>query len=333
MFDIDIFEPDTSDIKKNKNKKNEILSFSKLKFTQVSNAWKKACINADLETASRWTVEMILSKWLHLWIDQLILFSAKSIHVENPKIPCFIHKIINDYPQISNEQLSIESIRNNHQFKQAIILLLGACCYSPKGVHYPSLNIKISDYELQNGIDKLRNIAIQPIILSISSKYNCTHKNNIIFSLFSLYYFHITNFNLNQALKILSWIIFIEKQKNYKNLFNFSNDIDWIFFNWEILNIISSQCPQKKNIIHSWRELFYINYDPKTIKKFPLSQRNKRMNIIVASVIILSQNSIKDIKCIQNYDSIKKACSNIDSMFQFVITENKKSIINESYGF
>lgn len=319
-----------------KNKKNEknsndskvikikSLSFSGFSESQVFQAWKKGCISGDYETCCHWAVEIILSKWhMELW-NHTILFCAKYIHSQNPKIGMFLHKIQIDYPQLCDKNANEESLR------QVIALVSGVICYSPKGILYPTPAINISNMELEYGIKCLEKKNICSEVSSSMVKGD----HEILCALLNSCVIHIKNNDLNNALRIIGWIFFLEKSKEHKKFVEcgdrpFSSLLmkdtkDWIFFAWDIFSKITPSDSSDLNydkIIKAWRFFYMTDYKRKL--------RISRIPIIINVIILLSEKQKRDMPCIYNELVIQKACSNIDKMFDEIIKRqrNKNEVV------
>ena len=300
------------------------MSYSNFKYSQVSSVCKKSCQKGDLETASRWLVEMMLSKWSHLWWEDAILFCASHIHVENPKIPCFLNKILQENPSIFVASTDL---------KDTFFLVLGVCCYSPKGIALPSLRIQLSDYELKNGLQTLQNNSVLHDALDpFLSEFN---RFPVLLSLLSVFIGHLTKLNCNQSVRILSWILFIEKHKEHKHVLpvlKSSTDLDpkdWIMVLWKVMIVLAED--DKKSIISAWSRLYVALF--KNNSSIYTTKRTKYMPLFLASVCVFTEHTLKNVQCIQNFSSIQKAITNSSVMFEYVVQEKNKKIINSSLGF
>ena len=324
-------------------KKNEVditknKSYSDFKLSQVSSAWKKACLSGDLETSSRWVVEMVLSGWVHVWWEQVVLLCAKNIHFENPKISCFLLKVASENFKnlYENESNSIESI--HPELKQTIFLVLGVCCFSPKAIPIPSLQIRLSSYEISKGVESLQK---KPICLHELVRPFIVHlpSYNLLLSLLSALTGHIINCHSNQSLRIISWILFLEKDKKYKHLFPCDYNAenverkDWVMILWKILiSLVDQNSHEKKNIVFAWKTLFDFSVKNSKTKNY-IIKRNKYFILLLSALFIVTEKNLKTVQCIQNFKIIEKTYLNSDAMFDHVRLEKKKKMINQSQGF
>jgi hypothetical protein len=311
-------------------------SYSDFKFSQVSAAWKKACLSGDLETSSRWVVEMVLSGWLNEWWEQVVILCAKNIHFENPKISCFLLKVASENSKFlyGNENNSIESIHS--ELKQTIFLVLGVCCFSPKAIPIPSLQIRLSSYEISKGIESLQKNSklhelVKPFFFYLPSY-------TLLLSLLSALTGHIINCNLNQSMRIISWILFLEKDKKYKHFFpcDYNDENvekkDWVMILWKILISLTDNSKEKKKIVSAWKTLFDVSVKNSKTKNYKI-KRNKYFIMLLSALFILTETNLKTIQCIQNYGIIEKTFLNSEAMFHHVRLEKKKKHIEQSQGF
>jgi hypothetical protein len=305
------------------------LSFSQFKYSQVANEWKKSCSKGNLETSARWLVEMILSHWTHLWWEQIILFAAQKIHIENPKLPEFLCSILSDFPVLEKNAIHADVVKENHKLKQSLFFVLGVCCFSSKGNQLPSLTIVLSDYEIKHGIRSIQNYKT---VHSFVKPYAHLFRDSFIPLSLSLLVDYLLQNNLNQSIRILSWILFIEKKKNFKHFFvvdHVSENTSWTSVLWKVLIATSASLQNDSHsIVLSWFHLYSLVIQSDS----PISKKNKFFSLFVASILSITQTHAKSIKCIQNYSYIEKVFLNIDSMFQHVIVERKKNIIASSQG-
>jgi hypothetical protein len=311
------------------------VSYSNYKYSQVSSAWKKSCRKGDLETSSRWVVEIILSHWTHIWWEDIVIFCATQIHIENPKISCLLLKIFNE-----NKNILIESFSDSFhlEIKDTLFLVLGTCCFSPKAISLPSLLINLSEFELSNGICSLQS---NPFTHESLNPYKNKFNNHPLFlSLLSVFIGHILNFNCNQSIRIISWIIFIEKNKKFKHFIptvgkNNDDSIDhndWVVLLWKILIILSHESPEKHSSISAWSTLYFTLFKNNPSKNY-IAKRNKYLPLFIASVFLFTETNLKSIKCIQNFSIIQKAINNSHSMFDFVVQEKKNKMLQSALGF
>ena len=320
MFEFSELNNNKCEKKNNKKIKKIELSYSGFPQNQVLSAWKKSCLSGDYETCCHWAVEMVLSKWFSLLWNNVITLSAKNINSRNPKIGLFLYKMKEDYPQLfSNNPASEPSSR------QAIAFLIGVLSYSPKGIVYPTPSLHITDEEINHALFKLKSTNLSSQIKSVI----IAGDSHILCALIQACMNHIQNNDLNNSLRIIGWIIFLEKSKKYKEYIScgarrYSNiqekDInDWVLLFWDII-ILYVPYEAKKckydNIIKVWKQLF--------IEDYRKNNRSFKFPIIINAIILLCQINFNNIPCIHNELVIQTACSNIDKMFQDIIGKKKQ---------
>ena len=69
-------------------------SFSGFKKNDILNAVLKAIESKKVENACHWTTECILSGYAHILWEKLIIFSCKIIHINNPKLPSYLNRVL-----------------------------------------------------------------------------------------------------------------------------------------------------------------------------------------------------------------------------------------------
>lgn len=282
---------------------------------QVINCWKKACLSSDYETCCHWTMEMVLSKWQDVLWESILLFSAKHIHSQNPKIGLFLKKIKVDYPN-----LNIPNCK--HDTLEIFTFIIGVLIYSPKGIVYPTPSIKSTEDEIDHVISTLTKCTLSNHVRSVM----VSGDSIVLAGLLNACTQHLTTCDLNNSLRIIGWIIQLEKNKKYKEHIVSGSRYDnssWVFFLWDTLVVYAEQNKvEYHDIIKSWREFYCDGYTkPMRTSRFPM---------VINALILLSQKVYRDLPCIHNQSMIQKACRNVEHILTDII---KKKEEKHSYLF
>lgn len=314
-FDILASQNSKSQTSSKKTKNPDKVSYSGNLQNQVINCWKKACLSSDYETCCHWAMEMILSKWQDVLWESILLFSAKHIHSQNPKIGLFLKKIKVDYPNLNVSDNKYDTI-------EIFAFIIGVLIYSPKGIVYPTPSIKSTDGEIEHVISTLNKCTLSNNVRSAM----VSGDSIVLAGLLNACTQHLTSCDLNNSLRIIGWIIQLEKNKNYKEHIVSGYRYDsssWVFFLWDTLVVYAEQNKvEYYDIIKSWRE-FYCNNYTKTV-------RTSRFPMVINALIILSQKEYRDLPCIHNQSMIQKACQNVGHILTDII---KKKEERHSYLF
>ena len=317
MFDFDILsnpkstqskKPETSKIKAKQSYSGHLQG-------QVLNCWKKSCISCDYETCCHWTMEMILSKWQDILWETILIFVAKHIHSQNPKIAIFLSKIKADYPNLNVPE-------SNNNTVEIFTFVVGVLIYSPRGIVYPTPVINSTDSEIDHVVNTLKSCNLSHVINSVMRSGDSI----VLAGLLNACIQHLEACDLNNSLRVLGWIIQMEKSKKYKEHISCGSRYQyssWVFFLWEVLVVYSQT--NKTNyyeIIKSWKVFYCDGYTK--------SSKTTRFPMIINALIILSQREYKELPCIYNKDIIQKACQNVEYVLYDIMKKKKEK---QSYLF
>ena len=338
------FDTPAKKVRKSTAKKH-LTSFSGVSYTELFSSWRKSLIEGDYETCCHWSIEIALSGWvLPLW-ETIHSICAKYIHIQNPKIILFLQKMSQDYPYFTTEsENSPATFRKTPPIREALACIIGVICYSPKGVVYPIPSLKLSDSEIETALYKLRNGSICPEIQPICQECD----SHIVCTLLSACFTHMRNTDLNNVLRTFGWLLTLEKSKKIQNELETThysfrkfwknwNDKnieipencskDWVFLFWDGCFEIMHHLPciktpeQKKmcsRILNAWKEFYF--------SRFSKQNKKSRVCILIQICIFFSQKKIPDISCIHNEKVIQKACSNVDVMYNEIMSNQYRVI-------
>lgn len=301
--------------------KNSLISFSGILQKNVISDWKKACMKGNYEECCHWGMEMLISGWVMVWWEQVIQLVSKNFHVHNPQIGLFLWKI-----KCDNKEIFLSNNRDSQELKEVITFVNGVICFSPKGVTYPIPSLQTRKEEIDHVLNKLQQTKIHHIV-----KMHTRQDDSIILqSLLSVFVGHLENKDLNSILRIIGWILFLEKSKLYKKYIksderpwktlNLKDQCDWTLFLFEILVEYSTtiSAPKYEEIIKGWRSIYLDNFER--------SKRSSKFHIIITCIMLLSQQQYLTPPCIYNSEIIDRARSNIDVIYKNILIKKQENV-------
>ena len=94
------------------HKKFKDLTFSGFKKTQVINAVFKNIETKRIEETCHWTTESLLSGSANILWEKLIIYSSRTVHIKNPKIPQYMY----NKDKVYRNQLKLLDSKNKDRF-------------------------------------------------------------------------------------------------------------------------------------------------------------------------------------------------------------------------
>lgn len=283
----------------------------------VINQLTKSFNSRDYKLACYYSVQMHCSNWLIDWWLTILIYSAKILNVNNPKIGKFLLTIQRDFPDL------LKTGSNTPEIREVIALVAGVLTFSPKDV--PLFNLKsMEENESKTFLSSIENTRIHFIV----EKESLPTDSQLIMKILSKFVESMLNLNMQESLRLLGLCLFLEKNKKFKEKiqcgrrnWNGMSDIqkrDWIFLLWDILLNLSTKENRLYEVISSWRLLYAQNY---------LLQKKSSLWCFVTHSIILITNPIDfNLNCVHNEEIINKGCSLIDSLYLDILKQKQNQI-------
>jgi hypothetical protein len=120
-----------------------VISFSKYKKTEVKTAFIDNLLKGKLEPACHWGAELICAgHYSDLW-ENILYYTAKHIHLGNPKLPIYLEMRYNTFRTIMAEghYTSELALRNNITIRKLFAEIIGTLCLSSKKYSFESIKI------------------------------------------------------------------------------------------------------------------------------------------------------------------------------------------------
>jgi hypothetical protein len=119
------------------------ITFSKCKKTDVKAAFLDNLLKGKLEPACHWGAELICAgHYGDLW-EYILYYTAKHIHLGNPRLPIYLEMRYNAFRQIMAEgHFTTElALRNNPTIRRLFAEIIGTLCLSSKKHSFEALKI------------------------------------------------------------------------------------------------------------------------------------------------------------------------------------------------
>tara|TARA_Y100000389_G_scaffold29265_1_gene24938 strand:+ start:8747 stop:9664 length:918 start_codon:yes stop_codon:yes gene_type:complete len=277
----------------------------------------KSFTDRNYELACYYSVQMHCSNWMTDWWNSIIVYAAKNMSITNPKIGKFLYTIQSEYPSLKG------NVRGNPvSIQETIALVVGVLTFSPKGVlfHVP----KAMEH---NECIKVLNTMEMTNIHFFVEKISLPSDPKLVLKIMSKFVEAIQKKFFQESLRILSLCMFLEREKNFKNLIvcgprnwkqlNEKQKKDWVFLLWDVILNISAQRKDLYEIISCWRTIYVDAY---------LSHRKTALLAIIVHSLILLTNPIDlSINVVNEENIIKKGCENIHFLYTDVAKRYERS--------
>ena len=294
-------------------------TFSNNKKTNVINNLKECIYYCKIEEAFFWTGELLCSNYLlDIWNVYFIIM-CKYIHIQNPKLPIYMHKKYYQFKNIMEKDDNIINLRNNNNLRYIFCSITYILCHSNKLNILDDINCKF-DFKIETMYSNLK----APNIEYIKFIYRDNDPSEYIVPINEfIYHLKDTKNNVN-ILFWLNWIIeydiLCRKKKKYilcEERFDINTSNNTIKRNviWIIWDIIIELSKTKNTniqaIINNLFDLFKI--------KYILTFNKKRVHMLYNSIQYLIQNDINfDIKVLNG------SCDNLEHNINITFQQLKK---------
>ena len=134
------------------------ITFSKFKKNDAKKELLNNLVNSKIEQSCYWCAEFVCSgHFIDLW-DTIFLFSAKYIHLGNPKLPHYLNLRLNYFKSIVNNgfQENILKIRNHEKTRELFAEIICVLCLSSKKNAFENIKIDKNDLSMTRIAHKLK---------------------------------------------------------------------------------------------------------------------------------------------------------------------------------
>tara|TARA_B100000686_G_C16758182_1_gene956948 strand:- start:962 stop:2062 length:1101 start_codon:yes stop_codon:yes gene_type:complete len=312
-------------------------TFSGFKKNDIINAVLKAIESRKVENACHWTTECIISGYSFILWEKLINFSTKIIHINNPKLPSYLHRKnsvlmnqINVLNSTSKDRYIL--LRNSQMVRNLFFDVVSTLATSPKTKRYDKYP-KLNDQDDFNFINiQKRLCAPMNILPGHIIHFNDPDELRIIINeIFTM--LKNKQFGYDRCRYWVLWLLryeAIHKKKktpwniDERNIPNipkkYRGNIVWVL--WEII-LEEMKLRNNKKIsqqINSLYELFQCNYT--------IGKRSSRIPILLNAIGYLTHTILFNIPVRNDYKLFIQVQSNVNKMFG----KKKKNEVNNNHN-
>ena len=301
------------------------ITFSKFKKNDAKKELLNSLVNSKIEQSCYWCAEFVCSgHFIDLW-DTIFLFSAKYIHLGNPKLPHYLNLRLNYFKSIVNNgfQENILKIRNHEKTRELFAEIICVLCLSSKKNAFENIKIDKNDLSMTRIAHKLK---------ANSTKYaQIVFKDKDPNELFIAVNEFAWNISINKkdsrmACYWIEWILNFEtliKKENKKYCGSrrsvpvenkYQTDIIWIL--WDcLLYEANNRNKGILSLIKDLQELFCL--------KYKTGLKKKRKFLLYNSVHLLTE-SIVSKPIIEDTDLVKNISSKINIIYKQIKKNEEK---------
>ena len=315
-------------------------TFCGYKKTDVMNVLFKSIDSNKIENACNWITECIISGYIFVVWEKLLLYAFKTVHINNPKLPFYLLNkneiLYNQYKRINIKDKDIVLIlRNSQMIRNLFFDVVTTLCTSSKTKKYdklPKINNDDFDFhKLRSRLSATMNMLPDHII-----HFNDPDELKIIINEF---YFHLKNHLVGYE-KCCYWILWLIKwddlHKKKKTPWqidardvplkdNLKRDVVWVLWEciFEEIKYRVRNSDTKIHLIEKQVKSLYKLY----LDNYSLGKRNTRLPYIFLSVGLLTLKVEFDKPVRTNMEIFIQSQSNINKMFQLKKVNEVKSDI------
>ena len=301
------------------------ITFSKFKKNDAKKELLNSLINSKIEQSCYWCAEYICSGHLiDLW-DIIFLFSAKYVHLGNPKLPHYLTLRLNYFKDIINNgfQDNILKLRNHEKTRKLFAEIMCVLCLSSKKNAFENIKIDKNDLSMTKITHKLKadSVKYAQIVFQEDDPKE-------LFIAINEFAWNITTNNKDSRMACywIEWILSFEnliKKENKKYCATrrhvpvdnkFQTDIIWII--WDcILYEANNRNKSLLSLIKNLQELFCLKYKS--------GQKKKRKFLIYYAVNLLTEN-IQNKPIIENTDLVRQISNKINIIYKQIKKNEEK---------
>jgi len=296
-------------------------TFSGYLKSDVYKALFNAITEFKIEETCNWCIELVVSQQTDKLYEKFILYYAKYININNPKLPERLYK---RYKTFINSKLSNYDVINSQVIRNHLTELSLLLCLSNKTKSITLPKIKNDDFVHENLLKNLK--ANDKNLINHSIKFNDPEEIKLILN--ELWYC-VTIKKLNLVLYWLSWIITYEKIliKKKKQLMCAERKIEDIpkkfygNFVWLLWDIIIKEANYKLDHDKNSQIQNLFNLYKKNYKK------SKPVHIIINAIMYFTNNYTINKSICNSNNVIIQAVAKINLLYQH---KKKYQIVNKT---
>jgi len=299
-------------------------TFSGFKKKDVFNELFKSMETGKVENTCFWVTECIVSGYTLELFDKLIIFAAKIIHVNNPKLPQFIWKkyysFINSIDHISkkNRKQHIH-LRNTQSIRNCLFDVAVTISMSPKTKRYDKYPKPKEDSDYSFSAIKSKMNATMQVLPSHIIKFTDPEELRVIMNEL---FFNLKN-NLGgyeRACYWVAWLIQWEKiNKKNKSVFeieerpikglkkNLCRDLIWL-----VWSVIFEEANLRDNNIKQQIQSLFLLYK----HNFTSGKRNTRLPVVYNAIGYLTLPIKFNTRVRKEEDIFIQTQCSVNKMFQ-----------------
>ncbi len=263
-------------------------SFCGFKKTEVYKTLFRSIESGQIENACHWLTECMISGYSIDLLDKLIAFSSKLIHINNPKLPVYLHrKYMYFFKSIDNinvkkqKHLTIH-FRNNLVLRNLMFDLVSILTISPKTKRYdkyPKIN-ETTEFQFESIKNRLR--AQANFCPDTLFKFTDPEELRVVINEIM---FHCKNINsgYNEGAYWIAWIFQWEKKnKKMKQAFEidereidnikpaYKKDVVWLLWSALLYEASTRDEPTKQQVFALYKLFKYEFTGPKRNLRIPI---------------------------------------------------------------
>lgn len=295
-------------------------SFSNYKKSEVKKQFIESMLSKKIEPACYWCSELLCAgHFTELW-EIILYYTAKYIHLGNPKISIYLELRYNVFRNIVNQStiLSELDLRNDEKIRKLFAEIVCTLCLSNKKPSFEQVKIKSEDaFDMTQLSTKLKAPNTNYVRENIKNK-----DPKELFIALNEFSYSLSNdsHNMSDAFYWIEWILEFEstckrkkqllkgEQRIYKVDNKHRSNIIWIV--WDIL---LDYCQLKQNdliikTMDSLNTLFCIKYTE--------GSNIKRRYLLYYSISLITEHVNTNVEILPNRDILQNVLNQIETIYK-----------------
>lgn len=295
-------------------------SFSNYKRSEVKQKFVDSMLSKNIEPACYWCAELVCAgHFTELW-ETILYYSAKYIHLGNPKIAIYLELRYNIFRNIVNQSTILNELdlRNDEKIRKLFAEIVCTLCLSNKKPSFEQIKINPENaFDMTQLSTKLKAPNAHYVRENIKNKD--PKELYIALNEFS-YALSKDSHNMSDAFYWIEWMLEFEttckrkkqllkgEHRTYKVENKHRDNMIWIV--WDILldycGLLNNELISKT--IHALKTLFCIKYTEASNKK--------RRYLLYYSISLLTEHVNTNVEILPNREVLQSVLNQIETIYK-----------------